>query len=146
KKRLWVLDLQKHKVLYNTYVAHGQKSGDVYASHFSNQFGTHASSIGLFLTQNSYFGSKGLSLRLNGLDKGYNDNALRRAIVIHGAWYVDSKFANRYGRIGRSWGCPSVTPALAKPIINTIKDGSLVFAYAPNFSWLHHSKYLTRYA
>lgn len=143
EKRMWVIDLKHNHVLYNTYVAHGQESGSVYANHFSNQPGTHASSLGLYLTSNTYFGDKGLALRLDGLDKGFNDNALSRAIVIHGAWYVDPKLAEQYGRIGRSWGCPAVSRTDAQPIINTIKNGTLVFAYAPDYSWLHSSRYLS---
>jgi hypothetical protein len=142
QKRLYVFDVQKNRLLYNTYVAHGQKSGDVYAHYFSNKNGTHASSIGLYLTQNSYYGSKGLALRLNGLDRGYNDSALKRAIVIHGAWYVQPRFAEQTKHIGRSWGCPSVSQAMARPIINAIKNGTLVFAYAPNSGWLHSSRFL----
>lgn len=141
-KRLWVIDLHNNKVLYNTYVAHGQGSGELYAEHFSNSNGTHASSIGVFLTRDTYYGSKGLSLRLSGLDKGFNDQAESREIVMHGAWYVNSKFAEEYGHIGRSWGCPSVPVEMVRPIVNTIKDGSLIFAYAPKFSWLHSSRFL----
>jgi hypothetical protein len=141
-KRLWIFDLRRNKVLYNTFVAHGQGSGGLYADHFSNTTGSHASSIGLFLTQNTYYGSKGYALRLNGLDKGFNDRASARDVVIHGAWYVNPQFAAQYGHIGRSWGCPSVTPAMARPIINTIKEGSVVFAYAPKYSWLHESRFL----
>jgi hypothetical protein len=142
QKRLWVFNLKTHHVLYNTYVAHGKSSGNVYANHFSNRGGTHASSIGLFLTKNTYFGGKGLSLRLAGLDRGFNDNALRRNIVMHGAWYVSSAFAKEYGRIGESWGCPALSRQVAKPIINTIKNGTLVFAYASDYSWLHASRFL----
>lgn len=141
-KRLWVLDLHRQKVLYNTYVAHGQGSGGEKAEYFSNSNGSHQSSIGVFLTQNTYYGSKGYALKLNGLDKGFNDNAARRDIVMHGAWYVNPKFAEQYGHIGRSWGCPSVPIEMVRPIINTIKDGSLIFAYAPKFSWLHGSRFL----
>lgn len=141
-KRLWVFDLRKNKVLYNTFVAHGQGSGGRYAEHFSNENGSHASSVGVFLTQNTYIGSKGYALRLNGLDKGFNDHAAARDIVMHGAWYVNPSFAATYRHIGRSWGCPSVPVDMIHPIVNTIKNGSLVFAYAPKFSWLHSSRFL----
>lgn len=142
EKRLWVFDLKDNDLLFNTYVAHGQGSGNVYADRFSDDAQTHESSIGLYETENTYYGHKGLSLRLDGLDKGFNDNALAREIVMHGAWYVQPQFATEYGRIGNSWGCPAVPVAQAAPIINTIKGGTLIFAYAPEWSWLHSSRYL----
>jgi len=141
KERLWVFDLSREKLLYQTYVAHGRNSGDLYATHFSNQGRSLSSSLGTFVTGNTYIGSKGYALNLNGLEPGYNDNALSRRVVMHGAWYVSEDFIKHYGRLGRSWGCPSVNPALVKPIINTIKNGSVLFAYYPDRQWLSHSKY-----
>jgi L,D-transpeptidase catalytic domain len=142
EKRMWVIDLNSDKVLYNSLVAHGQGSGNAVATSFSDQPETHKTSLGLFVTQNTYEGKNGLSLRLNGLEKGFNASALSRAVVVHGASYVSEDMAKSQGRVGRSWGCPAVPQNLAKPIINTIKDGSMVFAYYPNQTWLSQSKYL----
>lgn len=136
-KRMWVIDTSKNKVLYNTSVAHGQGSGDVNATHFSNSPRSHASSLGLYLTDETYQGHNGYSLRLKGLDQGFNDNALSRAVVMHGANYVSAS-----GHVGRSWGCPALPREVAKPIMQTIKDQSLVFAYYPDKNWLKKSKYI----
>jgi len=127
--RLWVLDLVKGVVKRRELVAHGQGSGTTMATAFSNDEGTHMSSLGLFVTEDSYLGRNGYSLRLDGLDAGINDHALARAIVIHGAAYVSQAFAALQGRLGRSWGCPAVSPAIAKPLIDLIKGGSVVYAY-----------------
>jgi hypothetical protein len=135
KKRMWVIDMQRNHVLFNTFVAHGIGSGGVTASRFSNVPQSRATSLGLYKTANSYRGQYGYSLRLIGLDPGYNDNAYARAVVIHGAPYVN-------GRMGNSWGCPAIPQKLAMPIINRIKDGNLVFAYYPSSAWLKKSKYL----
>lgn len=141
QERLWVFDLEKEKLLYETYVAHGRNSGNLYPTHFSNQGQSLQSSLGTYITANTYFGSNGYSLNLKGLEQGYNDNALSRRVVMHGAQYVSADFIKHYGYLGRSWGCPAVNPALAKPIINTIKDGSVIFAYYPDKHWLSHSRY-----
>jgi len=141
EKRLWIFDLNQNKVLFNSLVAHGKGSGEVLPTRFSDKPETHASSIGLFLTGNVYQGHNGYSLRLYGLEKSFNEKAESRAIVVHGAPYVNTNLAQS-GRIGRSWGCPAVPEQLAKPIINTIKDGSLVFAYYPDTTWLKKSQYL----
>jgi L,D-transpeptidase catalytic domain len=141
-KRLWVVDITRQKVLYHTLVAHGKHTGGLVAKHFSDKPGSLASSLGLFLTENTYIGSKGYSLRLRGLEPGFNDMARSRAIVMHGAWYATSDFAAHHGRLGLSWGCPAVSPQLARPIINDIKGGSLVFAYYPDTRWLQRSKFL----
>ncbi len=114
QKRLWIIDLQAKHVLYNTLVAHGKTTGDNLAEHFSNQPGSQASSIGLFLTKDTYQGHNGKSLRLEGLEPGFNSNALSRAIVIHGANYVSTGFARSHGRLGRSWGCPAVPAQLSR--------------------------------
>lgn len=140
-KRMWVYNVAQGKILFNTLVAHGKGSGDVYARNFSNKPETRTTSLGLFLTGNVYQGGNGYSLRLNGLEKGYNDLALVRNIVVHGAAYVNDAMA-KAGRIGRSWGCPAVPKPLAAPIINTIKGGTLVFAYYPDQKWLQNSQYL----
>ncbi|MDG2403109.1 MAG: murein L,D-transpeptidase catalytic domain family protein, partial [Amylibacter sp.] len=130
-----------NQVLYNTYVAHGKNSGDLYATHFSNTPESRESSLGAYVTQNSYIGGKGLALNLKGLESGYNNNAFSRRVVIHGAWYVQPEFIQSHGRAGRSWGCPAVSTTIAKPIINTIKDGSMVFAYYPDKNYINHSHY-----
>jgi hypothetical protein len=144
ERRLLVVDLHRHKVLFNTYVSHGKNSGKMQATSFSNQPGSLKSSLGVFLTENSYVGSNGYSLRLVGLEHGVNDNAYRRAIVVHGAWYVNSDVIRKYGQLGRSWGCPAVSDNLARPLIDTIKGRSLVFVYSNNDrGWLRHSSFLT---
>lgn len=144
KNRLWVIDLDAKKVLYNTYVAHGQGSGGEFATRFSNVDGTHASSMGFFVTGNTYVGQHGNSLRLNGMDKGYNDAALRRAIVIHAADYVNKNIIKSQGRLGRSWGCPALAPELAQPIINKIKDGTCLFIYTPDKSYQQTAVWLNK--
>lgn len=142
QKRLWVLDLAENRVLFNTLVAHGKNSGEVYSTKFSNSFGSQESSIGTYVTEGTYFGHRGYTLRIKGLEKGFNDRAEPRRIVIHGAWYVSDAIARMHGGVGRSWGCPAVDEKLAAPVINTIKDGSLVFAYYPDKNWLQHSHIL----
>jgi hypothetical protein len=129
--RLWVLDLGRHRVLYHELVAHGAGSGDNFATRFSNTMDSRQSSLGLFLTGGTYEGGNGYSLKLRGLDAGVNDRAEQRNIVIHGAWYVSAEHASQYGRLGRSWGCPALPQAVAHRVIDTIKDGSFVFSYAP---------------
>lgn len=143
EKRLWVIDLYKHKVLFNTYVAHGKYSGEDQTVNFSNRSGSLESSIGLYLTKNTYFGHDGYSLVLEGLDKGFNDQAESRHIVMHGANYVNENMIKSHGRIGRSWGCPAVPINLAPSIIKTIENGSLIVAYYPNQNWLNKSVYLS---
>lgn len=142
KKRLWVIDLKDNNLLYNTLVTHGRSSGSLYARRFSNKFGSYESSIGLYLTGGTYYGHIGYAMRLYGLDKGYNDNAEKRAIVVHGAVYADPSFIAKYGRLGRSLGCFALPEKMYRPIIDTIKNGTLVFSYYPDESWLSHSKYL----
>jgi hypothetical protein len=141
-KSLWIFDLKKDSVLYNTYVAHGKGSGLSKATHFSNVPGSEASSLGVYVTGNTYYGSDGYSLRLHGLSAGFNDKAYSRAIVMHGAWYVAPKFVNQYHRAGRSWGCTAVSKKLAKPVINTVKNGTLIFAYGNDKNWFAHGPYV----
>lgn len=141
KQRMWIFDLSKNKLLYNTYVAHGKNSGADVAKHFSNKSSSKATSLGTFVTKDTYMGSKGLSLNLQGLEQGFNDNAYNRRVVIHGAWYVEPDFIKKSGHAGRSWGCPSIAKTLAKPVINTIKNGSVVFAYYPDKYYLSHTGY-----
>lgn len=141
KQRMWVFDMKKERLLYNTYVAHGQNSGMNTPHHFSNKLSSKETSLGTYVTRNTYIGSKGYSLNLQGLERGFNDNAFNRRVVIHGAWYVEPEFIKKAGRAGRSWGCPSIAKTLAKPVINTLKGGSVVFAYYPDRNYLAHSGY-----
>lgn len=141
EKRLWVFDVNKRLLLFNTFVAHGQKSGGLYATHFSNTPQSKESSIGTYVTQNTYQGGKGYSLNLKGLETLSNSNAFNRRIVMHGAWYVTDEFVRSHGRAGRSWGCPAISPQLAKPIINTIKNGSVIFGYYPDKNYLDRSNF-----
>jgi hypothetical protein len=141
KQRMWVFDVRNERLLYNTYVAHGKNSG-VVANHFSNRESSKESSLGTYITKDTYIGHKGYSLNIQGLDKGFNDNAYNRRVVIHGAWYVEPDFIRKAGRAGLSWGCPAIAQTLAKPVINTIKNGSVIFAYFPDKNFLSHSGYL----
>jgi hypothetical protein len=129
EKRLWVLDLDRDSVLAHTLVAHGRNSGGDQATHFSNDPGSNQTSLGTFVTGKTYVGAHGLSLRLIGLDRGVNDNALARAIVIHAADYVNPGIVASLGRLGRSLGCPALSPDVAPAIIDLIKDGTVVFAF-----------------
>jgi hypothetical protein len=142
KKRLFIVDVQNQKVLFNTYVAHGSNSGKEYATDFSNTPESNKSSLGFYETENTYMGDNGYSLKLEGLERGINDNAYRRAIVIHGAAYVSEQFIQSQGYIGRSWGCPALPQHLYKPIIDKIKNGTCLFIYSPNKNYLQHSKIL----
>lgn len=139
KQRMWIFDLMHERLLYNTYVAHGRNSGMDIPHHFSNQVSSKETSLGTYVTRDTYFGAKGYSLNLQGLEKGFNDNAYHRRVVIHGAWYVEPSFIKLTGHAGRSWGCPSIAATLAKPVINIIKNGSIVFAYYPDRNYLSHS-------
>lgn len=142
EKRLWIFDLIEKKLLFHTYVSHGIKSGQLLTEYFSNQHNSKASSIGVYHTENHYYGRHGLSLKLDGLEKDFNHHAFNRFIVMHGGWYVREDFIKKYGRPGRSWGCPVVPDELTKPIIDTIKDKSLFVAYYPSQNWFMTSKFL----
>jgi hypothetical protein len=142
KKRLWVINLTNHTTLFHTLVAHGIKSGNNFAQNFSNKPGSLESSIGVFETGCPYYGKHGYSLRLYGLEKGINSNAYKRSIVMHKAWYVSKAMIHRVGRLGRSWGCPAVSEKVSKSIIQTIKNGSLLFVYYPDKHWLKTSEFL----
>nr|WP_214460496.1 murein L,D-transpeptidase catalytic domain family protein [Flavihumibacter fluvii] len=131
QKRLYIIDMTKRKLLYNTYVAHGRNSGKEQAVNFSNSPSSNKSSPGFYRTENTYYGNNGYSLRLEGLEKGINDNAETRAIVMHGADYVNESIIRNKGYLGRSQGCPAIPTKLTRPIINTIKNGSCLFIYAP---------------
>lgn len=139
--RLWVFDLRDTRLLYAEHVAHGRNSGENLAVAFSNRESSHQSSLGLFATAETYFGGNGYSLRMDGLEPGINDQARARAIVMHGAPYVDPDAARRQGRLGRSFGCPAVRSAVAVPMIDTLKQGQLIFAYYPDREWLANSRF-----
>lgn len=143
QKRLWVIDMQKARVKFNELVAHGSGSGDNVPTRFSDAANSHQSSLGVFVTKNTYIGHNGLSLRMQGLEPGVNDHAMERDVVFHGADYVSEAAAQSQGRIGRSWGCPALPRAEAKDTINTIQGGSVVFAYYPDRSWLKNSSFLS---
>ena len=145
-KRLWVFDLRVRRLLYEELVAHGQGSGDNIPTVFSNEPETHSSSLVLFLTEDTYVGKNGYSLRLKGLDRGFNDRAYERAIVMHGAPYVSEEFVHARGRLGRSWGCPALSDGIAREVIDQVKGAGLLFAYYPDQKWLQSSKFLGRCA
>ncbi len=130
EKRFYVVDLDKKELIYNTYVSHGMNSGKKKATEFSNVVNSRKTSLGTFLTDTTYYGSNGYSLRLDGLSAGLNDKARERYIVVHGAKYANPSFIERNGYLGRSWGCPALPEALTRDIIDTIKDGSVIYASA----------------
>jgi hypothetical protein len=142
-KRLWVIDAETGRIRFHELVAHGRGSGEARASRFSNVNGSRQSSLGLFRTAETYIGSHGYSLRLDGLEPGVNDHARERAIVMHGADYVTPVVARTFGRVGRSWGCPAVDSAVNRDLIDTIRGGTAVFAYYPDADWLSASPYQT---
>jgi hypothetical protein len=140
--RLWVFDLNEARLLFHEYVAHGSNSGGDLTTSFSNQPDSRQSSLGLFRTADTYQGSNGYSLHMDGLEPGFNDKARERAIVMHGADYVNDDIIHTAGRLGRSWGCPAVRMGIARPMIDSLKGGQLLFAYYPDLKWLSSSHYL----
>ncbi|MGC1389661.1 MAG: murein L,D-transpeptidase catalytic domain family protein [Bacteroidales bacterium] len=144
EKRFFVIDLENKRLIYKCFVAHGKNSGDIYAKSFSNQTGSLKSSPGFFLTAETYFGVHGYSLRLEGLEKGINDNARAREIVIHGAEYVSEESIKKYGRLGRSWGCPALPVDISKEIIDKISGGSCLFIYADDIYYRENSDFFNR--
>ena len=140
--RLWVFDLASNKLLFRELVAHGQGTGENMAHNFSNKDGSHQTSLGLFRTADTYNGKNGYSLRMQGLEPGTNDAAMSRAIVMHGAPYVNVKMAQQKGRLGRSWGCPAVRPEVAKQVIDSLKNGQMIFSYYPDSNWLAKSPFI----
>ncbi|HVN84331.1 MAG TPA: murein L,D-transpeptidase catalytic domain family protein [Candidatus Binatia bacterium] len=142
EKRLWVIDLEKRRVLFHELVAHGQNSGEAYAVAFSNRPQSRQSSLGLFRTDAVYDGRHGESLRLIGLEPGINDRADERRIVMHGAAYVNPRVVQRFGQLGRSWGCPAVDRTVLPKIVQQIKEGTALFAYYPDPNWLQQSHFL----
>ncbi|MES1220167.1 MAG: murein L,D-transpeptidase catalytic domain family protein [Bacteroidota bacterium] len=142
QKRLFIIDLKNGELLLNTYVAHGRKTGTEYAKYFSNKANSHQSSLGFYITRNEYYGENGLSLRLDGIEKGFNDKALRRNIVVHGSEYANDDFLNTNSYLGRSYGCPAVPQGEIETIVNTIKEGSCFFIYYPAKKYITSSKIL----
>jgi len=142
QKRLYVIDLDKKEILFQSLVSHGRGTGELWAKSFSNQASSYKSSPGFYVTEETYTGHNGYSLRLDGLEKGINDNARNRSIVMHGAPYVSESAIQSLGFLGRSQGCPAIPLALHKPIINTIKDGTCLFIYTPDESYVDHSELL----
>jgi L,D-transpeptidase catalytic domain len=140
--RLFVFDLATKKILFRELVAHGKNSGGNIANFFSNSPGSLATSLGLFVTADTYVGSNGYSLRLKGLEEGVNDMAMDRAIVMHGAPYVSRAAVRALGRLGRSWGCPAVRKEVARKMIDTLRGGSPIFAYYPDRDWLKQSSFV----
>jgi len=143
-KRLYILDLRQYKILFHTLVAHGRNSGKELATSFSNLPSSHKSSAGFYITGETYSGRHGYSLKLKGVEKGINDNAYNRSIVVHGANYVDESYISSQGYIGRSQGCPAVPEKEAQPIINTIKDNTCFFIYEPGKAYLGRSTMLNQ--
>jgi len=140
--RMWIFDLTRQRLLFEEWVAHGRNSGDNRTQHFSNKDGSFMSSLGAFTAKETYMGGNGYSLRLEGLEPGFNDHARDRAIVIHGAPYVNPAIARLQGRLGRSLGCPAVRLSVARPLIDSLRGGTMVFAYYPDKDWLARSRLL----
>ena len=142
EKRLFVIDLKLKKVLFISYVAHGRNSGEKYATSLSNQEGSIKSTLGLYQTENTYYGKNGYSLVLNGLERGINDKAKERAIVVHGAAYADPSTIRSCGRLGRSLGCPALPLAVSKKIIDTIKGGTLLYIHGDDKTYASRSTFI----
>jgi L,D-transpeptidase catalytic domain len=144
KKRFYTIDLDKKQVKYHTYVSHGRNTGEDVAKSFSNTVHSNQSSLGFYITGETYVGSKGYSLKLDGMEKGYNDKLRERAVVMHPAEYVSEYWIKKYGRLGRSQGCPALPPAISKEVIETIKGHTAIFAYYNDEAYLNASPFLDR--
>ena len=142
RKRLYIIDLESMKLLINTHVAHGRNSGSEYARSFSNSQESHKSSLGFYITRNTYWGGHGLALEIDGLERGINDKASERKIVVHGSEYVGDRFLRSNPFNGRSFGCPAVPAKLTAKVINTIKNGSCFFIYHPTKNYINKSRIL----
>jgi hypothetical protein len=142
QKRMYVIDIDNRKLLFQTFVAHGEKSGREFANSFSNKDESWKSSLGFYVTSNTYYGCNGFSLRIDGLDKGFNDHAKRRNIVVHGAPYVSQRILSKYGVMGTTFGCPAIPDEMSSQIIPVIKDGSCLFIYYPSKKYLDESTVL----
>ncbi|PTX44208.1 L,D-transpeptidase-like protein [Christiangramia gaetbulicola] len=143
KKRMWILNMETQEVIFNTYVAHGQNTGGEFAENFSNKQNSHKSSLGFYVTGETYYGKNGLSLFIDGMEKGFNSNARERYVVIHGADYAEPDFIKRVGRLGRSYGCPAVPNKIAKELIHKIKGKSVVYIHKNDKNYLENSDYLS---
>lgn len=143
-KRIYIIDLTHNKVIYNTYVSHGKNTGEDLPTAFSNTIHSNQSSLGFYVTAETYIGSKGYSLRLDGVEPGVNDNMRKRAVVMHSADYVSEAHIEKYGRLGRSQGCPALPVEVSASIIDQIKGGSAIFAYYNDIHYLMASSYLKR--
>jgi L,D-transpeptidase catalytic domain len=141
EKRLWVVDLKEKKVLFHSLVAHGRNSGDVFASKFSNKHGSNQSSLGFYITGSTYIGKHGVSLKLHGVEKGINDQAEARAIVMHGAEYVSDAYIKRVGRLGRSFGCPAVPMSIHKEVVTQLAGGTCLFIFYPDQNYLSSTRF-----
>ncbi|WP_276370215.1 murein L,D-transpeptidase catalytic domain family protein [Chryseolinea sp. H1M3-3] len=141
EKRLWVIDLVHKKILFHTLTAHGRNTGDVFARNFSNTPNSNQSSLGFYVTGKTYIGKHGISLKLHGVENGINDKAEARAIVMHGATYVSESYIKQYGRLGRSFGCPAIPMALHKKIITEIAEGTCLFIFYPDPTYVSRTKF-----
>ncbi|MBN1598593.1 MAG: murein L,D-transpeptidase catalytic domain family protein [Bacteroidales bacterium] len=141
EERIFVVDIKNNNILSSALVAHGKSTGVLFAENFSNNPKSHQSCLGFFITVETYFGKHGYSLRMQGIEKGINDNAYKRSIVIHGANYVSSNYIDKYGRIGRSFGCPALPQEKNKQIIDLIKNQTCIFIYGNHKEYLSSSRY-----
>jgi hypothetical protein len=141
EKRMWIIDLEKRKVLFHSLAAHGRNTGNLFAKKFSNTPNSNQSSLGFYVTGQKYIGKHGISLKLHGVEKGINDLAEARAIVMHGANYVSESYIKKYGRLGRSFGCPAVPMGLHKEIIPLLAGGTCLFIFYPDAQYLADSKF-----
>ncbi|CAL65400.1 murein L,D-transpeptidase catalytic domain family protein [Christiangramia forsetii] len=142
KKRMWILNMDTQEVVFNTYVAHGKNTGAEFAKNFSNKVNSHQSSLGFYVTGETYYGKNGLSLFIDGMEKGFNSKARERYVVIHGADYAEPDFIKRIGRLGRSYGCPAVPNKIAKELIHKIKGKSVVYIHKSDESYIQNSEFL----
>lgn len=141
QERFWVIDLKSRTVLHHTLVAHGENSGKKYALDFSNEVNSHKSSLGFYVTQETYYGKNGLSLRLKGLERGFNSNARKRYVVLHGADYATEEYLEQNGTLGNSEGCPAIPMGIHKSIIELTKNGTCLFIYYPDINYIEKSMY-----
>jgi len=142
EKRMWIIDIEKKEVLYNIYVAHGKNSGEEYATYFSNTPNSLQSSLGFYVTKETYYGKNGLSLKLKGLERGFNTNAQKRYIVLHGADYANKEYLDEHGILGNSEGCPAIPMNLHKEIIELTKGGTALLIYYPDIAYLEESSFM----
>ncbi len=141
-ERFFIVNIIRNRIICRSLVSHGKNSGDLYARKFSNKSHSFESSLGFFITGNEYLGAQGYSLQLLGMDKGFNDHSQERGIVIHGAQYATREYASKYGRLGRSLGCPALPPSMSKTVINLIRNGSVIFCYYPDPFYFQQSTIL----